>query len=155
MRAFAPEARAPWATTAGPTLQKGWGTRKSKSRSLGPRSGPRDDNVNPGIPLGLRRWGTRKNVAASGTLAGAGCGRGSGGRGALRQEIPVLAGVLDDGGDIFYEQEAIRHQRVRRLLHHLQVFIARMIALFDREARIARLVAFRLRARERNVRAHQ
>jgi hypothetical protein len=84
---------------------------KEQSRSLGPEIGPRDDTL------------TKR--AAHSALAGAGGGsnRGSG-RGAIRHEIPMLAGVLDDGGDIFYEQEAIRHERVRRLLHELQILIA-------------------------------
>ncbi len=63
----------------------------------------------------------------------------------------MLAGVLDDRGHIPYKQEAIGHERVRRLLHELQILIARVVALFDREARIARLLAFRFRARKGNV----
>src|SRR5436853_2568074 len=76
-------------------------------------------------------------------------------RGLPRQQIPMFPGVLDDCRHVVGEEVAVLYERCRRLLHELQILFARGIAFFDREARIASLLAFDLRARERGVSAPQ
>jgi len=60
----------------------------------------------------------------------------------------MLAGTLDGCRYVVGKEVTLLYERGRRILHQLQILLARVITLFHGETRIARLLAFGFGARE-------
>src|SRR4029453_4058332 len=73
-------------------------------------------------------------------------------RPSCRDVLPARGGLFDDAGDVLLQEVALANQIVGGLGDLRQVLIARGVALFDRSARIAGVLALGTRFRERNER---